>query len=260
MKRYFILFIMLFCICSQGTAKTKCFIAQENGKVLIQEGDCDSRHAPCSTFKIVLALMGFDANILTDENTPQWDFKQGYVDWIDRWKHPHHPKTWFKNSCIWYSQILTQKLGLEKFKEYVSKFNYGNQDISGDKGQNNGLTNCWLSSSLKISGQEQLKLIQDLLDSNLPVSKKAQELTRSLLFVGEFKKGWKLYGKTGGGYLLNKDGTRNEDRKIGWFVGWIEKEDRKIVFVHYIEDDHKIDSPVGPRAREIAKERVLKLL
>lgn len=254
MKKYFVLLTMLFCLSSQVFGTTKCFIVQENEKILIQEGDCDSRHAPCSTFKIALALMGFDSCLLTDEIHPQLDFKQGYVDYIESWKQPHNPTTWIKNTCIWYSQVLTQKLGMEKFQEYVTKFKYGNLDISGDTGQNNGLTNCWLSSSLRISGLEQLKFLQDLLGNKLPISKKAQELTRNILFVENLPNGWELYGKMGYGSLPNSD------RKIGWFVGWIEKENRKVVFVHYIEDDQKMPTHAGPRAREIAKERVLKLL
>ena len=53
--------------------------------------------------------------------------------------NPKHLKDWMKNSCVWYSQIITNKeLGLEKFRDYVTKFDYGNRDISGDKGKNNG--------------------------------------------------------------------------------------------------------------------------
>ncbi|WP_410526374.1 penicillin-binding transpeptidase domain-containing protein [Rickettsia rhipicephali] len=57
-----------------------------------------------------------------------------------------------KNSCVWYSQIITNKeLGIEKFRDYVTQFDCGNRDISGDKGKNNGLTNAWFSSSLEIA-------------------------------------------------------------------------------------------------------------
>ena len=55
-----------------------CFIVKENGKVLRQEGNCKARYAPESTFKIVLSMMGFDSNILQDENNPEWSCKEGY--------------------------------------------------------------------------------------------------------------------------------------------------------------------------------------
>ncbi|ASX27927.1 hypothetical protein BA173_03570 [Rickettsia sp. MEAM1 (Bemisia tabaci)] len=53
-------------------------------------------------------------------------------------------------------------------------FSYGNQDTSGDKGKNNGLTNAWLSSSLEISPEEQIAFLQKLAADQLPVSLKAQ--------------------------------------------------------------------------------------
>lgn len=60
-----------------------------------------------------------------------------------------------KESCVWYSQVLTKELGMKKFQDYVTKFSYGNMDLSGDKGQKNGLTHAWVASSLRISAEEQ---------------------------------------------------------------------------------------------------------
>ena len=74
--------------------------------------------------------MGFDAVILVDEQHPTWDFKSGYVDWLDRWKQPHNLKTWFDNSCVWYSQVITKTLGA-KFSNYLHRLAYGNKDVSG---------------------------------------------------------------------------------------------------------------------------------
>ena len=51
---------------------------------------------------------------------------------------------------MWLSQLLTPQLEMPKIKNYLQKFNYGNQDFSADVGKNNGLTNAWLNSSLKI--------------------------------------------------------------------------------------------------------------
>jgi beta-lactamase class D len=31
-------------------ANTLCFIAKESGKIINQQGDCDVRYSPCSTF------------------------------------------------------------------------------------------------------------------------------------------------------------------------------------------------------------------
>ena len=198
------------------------FSAQENcilingatDEIVFEIGpNIHERVSPCSTFKITLSLMGFDSGILLDETTPTWDFQDGYDDFLEYWKAPHNPKSWIKNSCVWYSRLLALQLGLEKIQNYLKSFEYGNQDMSG------GLTSAWLSSSLKISPKEQAVFIQKIIHGDLPISEKAIEMTKSILYVDELPDGWKLFGKTGHGFV---DDSKNLE--IGWFVGWIEKD------------------------------------
>lgn len=149
---------------------------------------------------------------------------------------------------------------MKKFQEYITKFDYGNQNLSGDKGQNNGLTNCWLSSSLQISSIEQIEFLEKLLDGQLPISQHANEMTRNILFVEEIQNGWKLYGKTGSGVLLSADRTQKLDIQHGWFIGWIEKADKRIIFSKHITDDKKEETFASLRAKADAKERLLKII
>jgi beta-lactamase class D len=213
-----------------------------------------------STFKILLSLIGFDSGILVDEMNPVWPFKEGYVDWRDSWKQDQTPKSWMKGSCVWYSQVLTKKLGIKKFQDYVIKFDYGNIDLSGDKGQNNGLTNSWLSSSLEISSLEQVAFLEKMLAGKLPIKPHAIALTKNILFVEELKNGWKCYGKTGMGNLLNTNRVKNSDLYHGWFVGWIEKGNRKIIFSNHMEDDKKQEIGASLRAKADGKERLTKII
>ena len=244
---------------SFASADTRCFLAIENNKILQQEGDCESRYSPRSSFKIALGLMGFDAGILVDEMTPEIPFKEGYYDYLEIWKQPHTPTLWMKNSCVWYSQVLTKKLGIKKFRKYIQQFKYGNQDISGDRGKNNSLERSWLSSSLKISCKEQVIFLQKLLDQKLGVNIKAYALTKNIIFIDELEDGWKLYGKTGTGNVPRNDGTLDEDRQGGWLVGWIEKDARAIIFACYIEQDTQNIS-AGAQAKAIAKEKLIHLI
>lgn len=237
-----------------------CFIAKQEEKILESEGDIDKRHSPCSTFKIVLSLIGYDSAILQDENTPKWPFKEGYADALDIWKNNQTPQTWIKTSCVWYSQVLTQKLGIEKFQEYIKKIDYGNQDLSGDKGKNNGLTHSWLGSSLQISSLEQVNFLEKMLTKKLNIKAHALEMTKNILFIEELKNGWKLYGKTGTGNVVNSDGIKNPDVYHGWFVGWIEKEGKHIIFSNHIEDEKKEEIFPSQRAKKDAKERLIKII
>jgi beta-lactamase class D len=164
-----------------------------------------------------------------------------------------------RDSCLWYSQVLTQKLGLGKFQEYIKKFNYGNMDLSGQEGQNNGLTHAWISSSLQISPDEQTEFLQELIDQKLPVSKLAYDKTKKIMFIQELPGGWKLYGKTGNGRQLGQNGSKT-GWQHGWFVGYIEKDKRRIVFASHISDDEKEDTFASFRARNEALNKLWYLI
>lgn len=204
--------------------------------------------------------MGFDSDILIDEMHPVWPFKSGYVDWREVWKQNQNPTSWMKESCVWYSQLLTTQLGMKKFQDYVTKFDYGNQDLSGDSQQNNGLTSAWLSSSLEISSLEQIAFLEKMLTGHLPIKQHAIIMTKDILFVEELKNGWKLYGKTGMGNLLNANKSKNTNLNHGWFIGWIEKGDRRIIFCTHINDHKKEDIFASLRAKADAKKRLTRII
>ena len=206
------------------------------GAILSQEGECDRRQPPASTFKIPIALMGYDAGFLKDETTPKLPFKEGYPDWIEAWRSETDPTAWLKNSVVWYSQQVTLALGKEKFEGYVTAFGYGNTDVSGDAGKDNGLTRSWLSSSLRISPLEQIGFLTRVVGRKLPVSAHAYEMTEAILTKHELPNGWTVRGKTGAGFPVKADGTPDRQRPIGWYVGWAQKGDRTIVFTRLKEN------------------------
>lgn len=222
---------------------------KSDDKILKQIGNIDKLHPPFSTFKIALSLMGFDYGILKSKNEPTWSFKDEYkknndiydnpvyASTVAKWIMNHNPQTFMRDSVIWYSHEITRQLGMETFKKYVSDLQYGNKDVSGTPGKNDGLLNAWLGTSLEISPLEQLKLLEKLLTKSLPLSKEAQEKTIEILDRHETWDGWKVYGKTGGGY-----GTQ------GWFIGWIEKDDCQIAFVQYLEFKSRIDQSVDGKS------------
>jgi beta-lactamase class D len=184
---------------------------------------------PCSTFKIVLSLMGYDAGILKDEKTPTWTFQEGYDEYLDSWKTPQTPQSWMKTSCLWYSKVLALQLGLEKIQNYLALLEYGNQDMSG------GLTDvAWVNSSLKISPRGQVDFIQKMIHGKLPISSNAIQRTKVLLFVDELPEGWKLFGKTGWGGSIREQDSKNLE--VGWFIGWVEKDNIFFPFAYNIRE------------------------
>lgn len=221
------------------------------GRIVKRDGDCERRSNPASTFKVPLSVMGFDAGILTGEDEPAWPYKPEYKTWNEAWKKTTTPRSWLKDSVLWYSLVLTGELGNEHFKRYVDAFDYGNRDVSGDKGKNNGLTRSWLSaSSLQISPVEQIDFLNKLLKHELPVSAKAQEMTLAIMPAFPLPDGWTAYGKTGTGFQPTRNGAFDRNRQFGWFVGWAQKGERKVLFVRLIRDERKENSVASFRGRD----------
>jgi beta-lactamase class D len=226
-----------------------------SGKEVLHEGDCEKAVTPASTFKVPLAVMGYDSGILVDADHPAWDFQPGFPDWIEDWKTTVTPRYWLDKSVVWYSQELTKKLGMEKFRGYIEAFDYGNKDVSGNPGKNDGLTQAWLRSSLKISPVQEAAFLTKLVNRTLPVTPKAVDMTYATMPQVKLENGWVVSGKTGTSFMSNADGSADtQKRQLGWYVGWAEKDGRKIVFVRLIEDKKKQKTFAGMRAKKGALE------
>lgn len=221
-----------------------------SGDVLVEEGDCAGRMPPASTFKVAIALMGFDSGILTSPNAPELPFKEGYVAWRPEWKQPTTPERWMKYSVVWYSQQVNLKLGMERYKRYAEAFDYGNADVSGDPGKDNGLTRAWLSSSLRISPREQVVFVRRMISGDLPVSAEAVANTAAITDYGVMGDGWRIHGKTGAGLPKDAQGNLLSGQPFGWFIGWAEKDGRTVAFARLIQESEKPSSPPGFKARD----------
>jgi len=199
--------------------------------------------SPCSTFKVPISLMAFDAGILKDEkSTIRWD---GTRYSRKEWNQDQTATTWMSRSVVWFSQKLTPQLGMDRIKKYLAGFQYGNQDMSG------GITKAWLQASLLISPDEQLAFWKRFWREDLPVSKHAFAMTKKITYVDTSPAGWILHGKTGSGAILGPDGRPMGG--MGWFAGHVSKGDREYVFVtNYSDQVAPADSlPPGPVARGI---------
>jgi bla regulator protein BlaR1 len=217
------------------------------GAVLVEEGRCDVRTTPASIFNIAVSLMGFDAGILQDAHTPALPFKAGYVDWQPSWRTATDPTSWIRNSTVWYAQQVTSRLGERRVQDYVGRFAYGNQDLTG------GVDIAWIASSLQVSPREQVAFLRKVANRDLPVSAHAFDMTAQLLRLPTLANGWQVYGKTG---TASGDGAGNNSRALGWFVGWATKDGRTVVFARQTLGPRDPDRAAGP----LLKERFLRTL
>lgn len=197
-----------------------------------------------STFKVPLAMIGYDAGVLKDRRSPRWDYDPKF-DAPRRARKAVDPTVWQAESILWYSQEITRRLGDEVFKAYVRKLRYGNAYVRGDLGKDDGLTRSWLSSSLRISADEQAAFMRRIVAGDLPISQRAIEATVSIVPSFQTADGWNVQGKIGSGSLRRKNGKLNPARPIGWFVGWAEKGGRKITFARLRVGAERPTEPSG---------------
>lgn len=222
----------------------------ETGRVLRRDGPCDERASPASTFKVALAVMGYDAGVLRDRATPSWPYREEYGAWMQSWKTDTTPESWMRDSVVWYSWGITRALGAGRFQAAVDALDYGNRDLSGSPGKGDGLTHAWLGTSLAISPIEQVAFLRRLGRGELPVSAESQRRTVEILPVLALPDGWTARGKTGTGFQRGADGATRRDRQLGWYVGWAERDGRRIAFARLVMDEAKVPGAAGPRARD----------
>lgn len=219
-----------------------------SGAVLMERGDCRTRVTPASTFKVPLAVMGYDAGFLTAPDAPVLNFKDGYPDWIAEWRRPTDPAAWMRYSVVWYSQQVTKALGAERLSAYAGAWGYGNADFSGDPGYGNGLERAWIASSLEVSPVEQVRFLHGLVNRTLPVSAAAMETTVAIV-EGHSAGAWSVKGKTGSAFPRLADRSFDRARAWGWYVGWATKGERSVVFARLNQDEQRTEGPSGIRAR-----------
>ncbi len=246
----------------KNDSKSKCLLIYSDKKFIVKDGGakCDIRYSPCSTFKIAISLMGYDSGFLINENEPLLPFREGYVDTLDVWRKKHTPISWIKDSCIWYSQMITRSIGYDKFLEYLQKFDYGNKNFEQNNRKENKrdtINESWISSSLKISPYEQIFFIKNMLENKFNLANNSLKYTKQILYIGELKNSWKLYGKTGS---CDFEGQDSQPMQSGWFVGWVEKNNRKIIFANYLEDIEEKDYFNSKIAKENLLEKINEIL
>ncbi|QYG87536.1 class D beta-lactamase [Bacillus atrophaeus] len=201
------------------------FFADHNGTFILRDMKKDKtfiynqeranqRFAPQSTFKVPNALIGLQVGAVEDEySIKYWD---GVKREIDIWNQDHTLGSGMRHSVVWYYQAMAHDIGESRMKEWIEKISYGNQDISG------GIDQFWLSSTLKISPIEQADFMERLYKENLPFDKDVMKTVKRMM-IQEEEDHSTLYGKTGSG------------TGIGWFVGFVKKDNRAYSFVTNID-------------------------
>jgi beta-lactamase class D len=208
--------------------------------VMYDSARCNTRFTPASTFKIPNSIIGLETGVIADENfVIPWDSTKSR----ETCDHDLTLKDAIKYSCVWYYKELARCVGAEKMQSMLNNFNYGNKDIS------NGVDKFWLEGSLKISQVEQIEFLKKLYKYELPVSKRSIDILKNIIEL-DSNSTYIMRGKTGWGFQDNKD--------IGWLVGWVEKNGNAFFYAINIETDK--ENPKFGEARRKITESIMKEL
>ena len=206
-----------------------------------------TRFLPASTYKIPNTLIALETGVADGaEFALAWDSvavpRQSW--WPASWARDQTLRSAFTASVVWYYQELARRIGPDRMREYLDRFDYGNRDISG------GIDTFWLTGGLAISPDEQVDFLRRFYDGRLGVSDRTTAIAKELLVLEETPT-YRLSGKTGWAGL-GLDGAP----EIGWLVGYGERGDE----VHYFATNIEIRTNADARARVDITKAILREL
>lgn len=197
------------------------FDPRRESLVVYNDEMAERNFPPCSTFKIVNSLLALDSGAVSGpDQVFRWDGK-------DRgdpaWNRDLTMKDAFRSSAVWVFQQIADGMGRESIRTRLSQMNYGNAETSGP-------APFWINGDLRISALGQVDFLRRLSAGELVFSDKAQKAVKDMMVLENDVNGRILRGKTG---MTEKNGLR-----LGWFVGWVEKDGKNYPFALNILSDH----------------------
>lgn len=205
--------ITLILIAITLQAEDYTFVIDSGGKIQRDNaGRAAQRFTPCSTFKFPNGLIGVDTGVIGGADWVQkWDAQRDpKVPGREEWARDHDFRSAMKYSVVWFFRAVARSIGAERMQDYLRRFDYGNQDISG------GIDRFWINSSLRISANEQVAFLRKLNEGKLPVSSRAVSVVKDVLVLEEGD-GYRWRGKTGA------CGATAKEPAVTWHVGFVER-------------------------------------
>ncbi|MBW4489640.1 MAG: class D beta-lactamase [Trichocoleus desertorum ATA4-8-CV12] len=183
---------------------------------------------PASTFKILNALISLETGVVRDDLAVlTWD---GVQREIPAWNRDTNLRQAFKDSTVWFYQVLARRNGHERMQKFVAQANYGNRQI----GTPDRIDHFWLDGPLQITPRQEIEFLQRLERNDLPFSKRTIDLVKDIMIV-EQTPDYILRGKTGWVTEVNPG--------VGWFVGYLEQNNNVYFFATNIAMSKMEDAP-----------------
>ncbi|MBI4779813.1 MAG: class D beta-lactamase [Oscillatoriophycideae cyanobacterium NC_groundwater_1537_Pr4_S-0.65um_50_18] len=170
---------------------------------------------PASTFKVLNALISLETGVIRDDvSVLTWD---GITREIPAWNRDTNLRQAFKDSTVWFYQVLARRNGHERMQQFVEQVGYGNQQI----GTPDQIDHFWLDGPLQITPKQEIEFLQRLEQNDLPFSQRTIDLVKDIMII-EKTPDYTLRGKTGWINSVNPN--------VGWIVGYLEQNNNVYFF------------------------------
>ena len=191
-----------------------CFVLQKGDDIIrVNPARAAERFRPASTFKVVNALAALEGRVAPDADyLIPWD---GVTREVSAWNADLTLTQAFRASAVWWFVELGKRNGRERLGAAMRALSYGNADASGSD-------RFWLDGPLRISANEQLRVMDSLASGNAPFSARSQRLLRHMMLLDQgldLGGAWALYGKSGA--ESQGGGAGGQDVPVGWLVGYV---------------------------------------
>lgn len=191
---------------------------------------CVQRFIPASTFEICNSLVALQTKVIPDTGyVTHWD---SVTRDVHAWNQNQTLKTAFVHSADWYFQEISRKIGTEKMQQYLTLTHYGNMQMGSNP------DSFWIDGNLRISCDEQIEFLKNFYTYQLSFSKKNIDLVKEIIRFEYHpdqlnNSGFILSGKAGRGKM--SDEIDGRIKNIGWFVGYVEKDEDVYFFATNVE-------------------------
>lgn len=210
---------------AQGTL----VLARLDGReVFVHNGvRAEQRFPVASTFKIFNTLIALEEGAISgiDEVIP-WD---GRPHPYPAWNQDQTLKSAFAVSCVWCYQRLAARINPERYRSYLTQADYG------ELREPFVTTEFWLDGSLRISAQEQVRFLRQLIERRLPFREETYDGLRAIMLAEE-SNDFRVYAKTGW--------SARSSPQIGWYVGYVETAAATWIFALNLDTHDETDLPL----------------
>lgn len=178
--------------------------------------DANTGTLPASTFKIMNSLISLELGVvkgLDDKFYWKGQDSAAMVNYPAVCRDLTHYEA-FAMSALWVYIELAEKVGHKNYMKYLNELGYGN-----------GLTEempraFWINGDFRVTPIQQLTVLRKIFTGQTSFSSDNIAKLKQLMLRDE-RADHKLYGKTG---------WAQKDRNIGWFVGFVEKNNGEVYY------------------------------